>query len=511
MGNTTGLEVKVRADISDLKSKVTEAKAQVAGLGQSATVAAGPIAKMGEEVTKAAAKTTVMASATSTLKSNLLSIINPTTLLVTGLTAIGVTVYNFITKETEAAKATRLWNEALAVTAKEIAKITESLSKEAAKVDIIVASLRNENLSREQRNEAIKELQKISPAYFGNLDKEKATIDQITHSYDLYTKSLIASITAKSREKQLTEVIDKILILEDKKNKAQKEQVAIGGKLVTVQNARMQTLEEEQSGVKNLTLLTNKENDELKQLYITRKKLADLSAAATQGSQFSVVPKEVKIKPEKIKIDASKAKVEIDELKQRIILPEKGVAPSRGESQDPYGVLSGRKTPGTTDSLAIMLEKRKKALLELSNIVTSVLSPALDSVFDNIGKGANKVVQSLGNVIKQLSIAVFKALALQAIASLLPGGATLNIGNVLKSVLGGFATGTRSVGQAGVYNVGERGPERIFLPQGASVQPNNELQAYGGGGINLMPSIAYDGTMFRIFLNRVDAQISRNG
>lgn len=494
------VKIIIAADIADLEKKLAIAKNRLNDLGA--------------EATKASTKTNLLSGAAQSLKSNLLSVISPTTLLVTGLTAIGVAAYNFITKETEAAKATRLWNEALAVTAKEIAKITESLSKEAAKVDIIVASLKNENLSREQRNEAIKELQKISPAYFGNLDKEKATIDQITHSYDLYTKSLIASITAKSREKQLTEVIDKILILEDKKNKAQKEQVAIGGKLVTVQNARMQTLEEEQSGVKNLTLLTNKENDELKQLYITRKKLADLSAAATQGSQFSVVPKEVKIKPEKIKIDASKAKVEVEELKRVVFGEVKGVAPSRGESQDTYGVLSPRRNIAGNDGLSLMLEKRKQALLELSNIVTSVLSPALDSVFNNIGKGANKVVQSLGNVIKQLTIAVFKALALQTISALITGGGKLGkdfLGGLFKSVLGGgFASGSTATG-GGLTMVGERGPELVNLPSGSSVMPNNQLQAFGNSGINLMPSIAYDGTMFRIFLNRVDAQISRNG
>jgi len=234
----------------------------------------------------------------------------------------------------------------------------------------------------------------------------------------------------------------------------------------------------------------------------------------TQKKEIKV--KEVTFKTPKIKIIAD-GKAEISgaigvELLQRSFSGTvQGARPGeQANSNDPYGVLSGRRTPGTTDSLQIMFDKRKQALLELSNIVTSVLSPALDSVFDNIGKGANKVVQSLGNVIKQLTIAVFKALALQAIASLLPGGATLNIGNVLKSVLGGFASGSTATG-GGLTMVGERGPELVNLPSGSSVMPNNQLQAFGGGGINLMPSIAYDGTMFRIFLNRVDAQISRNG
>ena len=75
----------------------------------------------------------------------------------------------------------------------------------------------------------------------------------------------------------------------------------------------------------------------------------------------------------------------------------------------------------------------------------------------------------------------------------------------------GFASGTTGVSHGGFYDVGERGRERVFLPQGSKVQPANEVQAFGGGGVMLQPSIHYEGTGFRIMLNRVDAQMSRNG
>lgn len=101
--------------------------------------------------------------------------------------------------------------------------------------------------------------------------------------------------------------------------------------------------------------------------------------------------------------------------------------------------------------------------------------------------------------------AIIAGFALQVLASTLASAATKKYNSV------GFASGVRSLGEGGFAMVGERGPETVFLPRGASVQPNNEVRAFGGGGIILQPSIAYDGTQFRIFLNRVDAKISRNG
>ena len=41
---------------------------------------------------------------------------------------------------------------------------------------------------------------------------------------------------------------------------------------------------------------------------------------------------------------------------------------------------------------------------------------------------------------------------------------------LLASVIGGFANGTLSVNQSGMYRVGEFGPETVFLPKGAKVQ-----------------------------------------
>lgn len=114
---------------------------------------------------------------------------------------------------------------------------------------------------------------------------------------------------------------------------------------------------------------------------------------------------------------------------------------------------------------------------------------------------AKKAVQALKLTPQTAIIAGF---ALQLLGSTLAAAATKKFNSAK------FATGVRNF-EGGIATVGERGPETVLLPRGSSVVPNNEVMAYGGGGITLMPSIAYDGTQFRIFLNRVDAKLSRTG
>jgi len=146
---------------------------------------------------------------------------------------------------------------------------------------------------------------------------------------------------------------------------------------------------------------------------------------------------------------------------------------------------------------------------------------ALPDLFGNLIKGIGNQIANLGKALISAGIKMLAAKkAIQALnltpqTAIIAGVALVILGSALKASLNkqaqGFASGTTGVSQGGFYDVGERGRERVFLPQGSKVQPANEVQAFGGGGVTLMPSIHYDGTGFRLMLNRVDAQMSRNG
>ena len=92
------------------------------------------------------------------------------------------------------------------------------------------------------------------------------------------------------------------------------------------------------------------------------------------------------------------------------------------------------------------------------------------------------------------------------------GIAITALGALLQNSIGktkAFATGVRDF-QGGFATVGERGPETVFLPRGSSVQPNNEMLAYGGGASVFIPSITLAGSDLVIAFNRASARMDRN-
>ena len=501
----------IAADVASADAGLKKVQTELSKTAIEAQKVDSRLQGFGTSVQNAAAKTSTMATAASSLKSNLLSIINPTTLLIGGLIAMGKALYDFVNRETEAEKNT--------------AKFVEVVSKAGnafTKASMEVQSLRDEIESFGKGIGSKDDIVKHFNETLGKTVGKVTSVEQAERSLNANAEAYVYATTAKAvANAAYAESYD--IIFKYLKNNIEAERIIADikkqGSATSAQFNRVTQINKENEALKKqIDILAETKNRALDTYNKIAEKLERNKKATIQVGEIEkgeVKVKEVTFKTPKIKIIAD-GKAEVGgavgvELLQRSFSGAvQGARPGEQQGGDVFGTLSGRRTPEGRSSFEVEAEKRKQALLELSNIATSVLSPALDSVFDNIGKGANKVVQSLGNVIKQLTIAVFKALALQTIASLLPGGKALNIGDVIRGVLGGKASGTTAFG-GGLTMVGERGPELVNLPSGSSVMPNNQLQAFGNSGINLMPSIAYDGTMFRIFLNRVDAQISRNG
>jgi len=107
----------------------------------------------------------------------------------------------------------------------------------------------------------------------------------------------------------------------------------------------------------------------------------------------------------------------------------------------------------------------------------------------------------------------FKKLLANPIAALVVGAGLVVLGAAIKASAkkqySGFATGVRNFG-GGTALVGERGPEMVYLPKGSSVQPNNELNAYGGGQMVFIPDIKLRGSDLVIAFNRASDAMDRN-
>ena len=171
----------------------------------------------------------------------------------------------------------------------------------------------------------------------------------------------------------------------------------------------------------------------------------------------------------------------------------------------------------------------------MAEVATGVLNSAADAIAESLASGKDFLPNLFGNLIKGIGgqikelgkyltkIGVEMLLAKKAIEKLGLTPQFAIIAGVALQILGGvlsaqankkfgesaFATGVRNFG-GGTALVGERGPERVFLPAGSSVQPNNEMNAYGNGQMVFIPDITLRGTDLVIAFNRASDAMGRN-
>lgn len=165
----------------------------------------------------------------------------------------------------------------------------------------------------------------------------------------------------------------------------------------------------------------------------------------------------------------------------------------------------------------------ENSLSSLGEALGEALADGKDVIPNLFGKLMNNVgqqVQELGKFLIKSAITVkiakdaFKKLLANPVAAIAVGIGLIALGAILKQQASkqfqGFASGTTGVNQGGIYDVGERGPERIFLPAGAKVQPNNELNAFNGGNQIFIPAVTLSGPDLVIAFNRASQMMNRN-
>ena len=118
-------------------------------------------------------------------------------------------------------------------------KAIESISQEATKVALLVAQYKSSNTSALERKEIIKELNSINPQYFGNLDKEKTSVNTLNDSYLAYIGNLSNVIKAKKLEEELTKNIEQRLKFETEAGIALLKSGYRNPELINQQNAAL--------------------------------------------------------------------------------------------------------------------------------------------------------------------------------------------------------------------------------------------------------------------------------
>ena len=151
-------------------------------------------------------------------------------------TAVGAAIFavvkiveHFSKASDEAAEKERALAEEMGNFKREISDISQTTAqyaeKEVSALDRLYKIASDETKSRKERANAIKELQRLYPAYFKDIDSEKIKVKQLETQYDNLRTAILKTAKARAAEAKLTENAGKLIELEEQlaeatKNKA---------------------------------------------------------------------------------------------------------------------------------------------------------------------------------------------------------------------------------------------------------------------------------------------------
>ena len=124
------------------------------------------------------------------VKVNAVMMANPWVLAAAAVAALSYAIYELATQTSYA-------EESMTKMADIQQRISEEVNTTAGKVMALARIVEDETQSQKKRIAALKELQKIAPQHFGNLDMEKVKMGQLSKSVDAYRDSILRA--AKTR------------------------------------------------------------------------------------------------------------------------------------------------------------------------------------------------------------------------------------------------------------------------------------------------------------------------
>lgn len=413
----------------------------------------------------------------------------------------------------------------------------EQIATELSQVALLVAIYPKLEGQRNRQESILKKLNEIAPTYFKGLDAEKQSVDDLTKSYDKYTKSLIAKAFIDANQEQIKEAAKKaaeeLVRLNDLQTKAAKQRdreknqikefIALEERLA---KARTSTARgdiaigvDEKATVKSFDDAIN----DVISLFNNRVKeiLGGTDSIISKldfGSVFDDVKKkeiEIPIKIGPIATIATDFTKKADEeigrrfRKDNIDVPVQ-ISPtipnSAKEAFSKFAEIKFLKLQNKLDQVKRFSDAISAQLVEgFSNVFTSV-GEGIGNVFAGVSNGfsaAQSVLAGLADIlinVGKLAIATgFSILGIkEALKSLNPyvaiagGIALVALGTAVKGKLSKsvpkFAEGgivTRPT--AGIF--GEAGPEAVMPLE----KLNSMLSNYGGGNVQVSGSFALRG------------------
>ena len=415
-------------------------------------------------------------------------------------------------------------------------RITASgnVEEEIAKVNVLSKVVQDQTKSYKERNNALEQLKSINKNYFGDLTLESNSLATLTSRVEDYKNALISAAVVKEFSSDIAKTAVEISKASNKYNELSNEVETIGKKLRATtkfqtesisagsgNTVRVQTQTKEYT---NLALQLDKANEALANQGDLLAQLDTVSSASRSGlakaieATLKLKPLSVsgtKVSADKLDFEAQFASVkmlgkpiEIEgallsfknaEFGTDLLKKAEYEFSDRLKSMEKLVIKPDIKLSPDVKSLEDIkkeLTSLQQGFTQLGQAIASVVTPALDEMVNNIGKGMN-AFQAFGQMIvsifKNVVTKLIQTAILSAIISAISGG----VGNVAKGGLsfiqafkgafGGFKALGGPVGAGRSYIVGERGPELFTPGVSGNIIPNGRLGSVGSsfGGMQV--------------------------
>jgi hypothetical protein len=350
----------------------------------------------------------------------------------------------------------------------------QSAASELTTIKLLYDQYQNAALPLEKRKEAYKEIQKLYPAYFGNLKFETSATDKTKTAYDSLTQSILATARARAAVDLITKnstrqleneqkVIDLTTQIVAEQTKQKKLQAQVDSQnLLAKQEANILT--SQQRDILNQFLKAGFQENELTKL--KNNLLTDTNILTEQNIQLQKAATAEVLKGGKISGSVAGEKLKETEKEKRrffaLINDFKGIAETG--KKDIAKILSGGKplidintllsTKGfIPDNIGQQLYTPFQILQDnIKFDLLPQLGSSFKTFFDDILMNGNFSFSALGQAIKNTFLSVLASEATQGVLKLLGsvGGKTEKGGGLIAGIAGLFGASKKAAPLAGI-------------------------------------------------------------
>lgn len=132
--------------------------------------------------------------------------------LAAGIAAVGVAIAKYIAKTDQGTEAAKKLKKEMHDASVQGAKDAQS---DITKLNLLYRATQNVNLKMNDRVKAVKEIQRLYPAYFGNLTQEEILAGKASDAYKKLRDDIIACAQARAYEKKIGELAEQNIDLDD--------------------------------------------------------------------------------------------------------------------------------------------------------------------------------------------------------------------------------------------------------------------------------------------------------